>query len=425
VRPPSSSHPRPVEPSLFIFADLALYAFIASLPFETIGGGGQSDQAFTLTISRVLGIVWVVSCALRGQLHSPRCHRAFALSALFVVVVAARGVLVDSTFWPEVTSLVQTLIQMVVMLWLITNAVRARPRLYESIAWVYGVSCFVFSILIASGLTATDFSQDKRITGLAEDPNTLAGKLSIGLVLVLGLLWSRKKTPLGIVLLLIATCPVVVFSILQTGSRGGLISLCFGLIVLALPRLLIHGSPLSRITAFALTAALFSLMVYSIASSETVTTRWARTLNGGDMATREDLYPRVLALIAERPFFGWGPAANYSVIGETMGVSRTQSTENSFFWMLTAVGILGAIPLLYVVHVGLISAWRLRRTALGWTPVACFITTMTFASTIEWYLNKVFWLVLAVGIGAAWNATFIPARVRVRPDAMAAIGRRP
>ena len=347
------------------------------------------------------------------------------MSALFIAVVAARGFLVDSSLWPEVAVVVESLIQMVVMLWLITSAVRSRPRLYESIAWVYGVSCFAFSILIASGVAASAFGQDKRITGLAEDPNQLAGKLSIGLVLVLGLLWNRKRTPLGVVLLLISTCPVIVFAILQTGSRGGLISLCIGLSVLAFSKLAIHGSPLSRIAAFALTIGLFGLMVYSIASSETVIARWTRTLNTGDLATREVLYPSVLALIAERPIFGWGPVANYREIGETMGVSGTQSTENSFFWMLTAVGILGAMPMLYVVRLGFISAWRLRRTALAWTPVACFITTMTFASTIEWYLNKVFWLVLAMGIGAAWNATFIPSRGRARPVGIAALGRMP
>jgi len=409
--------PRAKPVGLFAFADWPLYLFVASIPFETLGSVYGNGNGLNTTVSWVLSAVWAVSCLLRGRMMLvPRGDRSIVPTALFIVCIAARGLFVDSSLWPEVTQLVLTLAEMTIMLWLLIISARVRPRLYESVAWVYGLSCAVLAILEIVGVTSSGFGQDNRLSGLGENPNTLGGKLAIGLVLLVGLAWNRKRKSFWITLLVGATWPFSIFTIMQTGSRGALASLCVGLLVLTYSRTLVYGKPLSRITSSILATALAGLVIYSISESDIVVSRWRRVVEVGDMATREIVYPRVAELIYDNPFVGVGPSQNYRAVGAVCGSLSPRSTENTLLWSLTSVGLLGSLPFFYVLYLALRSAWRLRYTSLRWTPIAALMTTLSVASAIEWYHVKVFWLLLAISIGGAQHlrANKTPKGVRVR-----------
>jgi hypothetical protein len=404
--------------------DLPLYAFIASIPFETVGATGQGVEPMSLTISRVLGLVWAASCAINPSISLRRMHRSVAAMLLFIGIFSTRSLPVDSELLPTVANSILMLVQMVGMAWLIINTVSSRPKMYERIAWTFAISCAVLAVLQIVGLTTTEIMEG-RVTALGEDPNIICGKLSVGVVLMTGLAWSRARSS-GLPMLVAAVgCPLIIVAILRTGSRGGMLAMAVGLVVLVWPSIMLSGGVLRIIRALTLAAAA-SALIYAITTTSVLTNRWDRTLESGDMAERELLYPQTLEMVATNPVLGWGPAQNsQELAGRMHDNSAARSTENTFIWAFTAVGLLGSLPFLYFVYCAVRSVWRVRRTSLGWTPFAALITMLLAACTVECQHNKVFWLMLgmsvAIGVIAQRKVTTASFRLNAaRPQVMAA-----
>jgi O-antigen ligase len=377
--------------------DLPLYAFVASIPFESIGASGQGVEAVPSTISKVLGIIWAISCLVNPNVPLRWVHRTIIAVALFLGVLSTRSLLIDPVLLSEAAEYLLMLTQLIAMAWLVINVVSNRPRLYQTIAWVYALSCALLSLFQVLGLTTTEL-EGGRVTAFGEDPNIMCGKLAMGLVLMIGLTFGCARPGVWRVFIGLLTCPVMVMSILGSGSRGGVVAMLAGLSVLLWPVFMARGG-VARIARAALLIAAASGLAYGISTASVLTDRWNRVLDNGDFAKRQLLYPEAVDMLVRKPLTGWGPMQNYQELAERMHDNEgVQSTENTFLWALTSVGLIGSLPFLYFVYYAVRSAWRARKTFLGWTPIAALVTILVSGCTVEWQHNKVFWLALSMSI---------------------------
>jgi O-antigen ligase len=382
--------------------DLPLYAFVASIPFESIGASGQGVEAVPGTISKALGITWAVFCLINPNVPLRWMHRTIIAVAMFLGILCTRTLLIDPALLPDAAEYLLMLAQLIAMSWLVINVISNRPKLYETIAWVYAVSCVVLGLLQVLGLTTTEL-EGGRVTAFGEDPNIMCGKLAVGLVLMIGLTWGRAGTGVWKMLFGLLTCPVMVISILGSGSRGGMVAMLAGLGVLLWPVFMARGGIARILRATLLLAGLFGIF-YGISTASVLTDRWNLVIDGRDFAKRQLLYPEALDMLVRKPLTGWGPIQNYQELAERMHDNEaTQSTENTFLWALTSVGILGSLPFFYFIYYAVRSSWRARKTFLGWTPIAALVTILISGCTVEWQHNKVFWLALSMStaIGSA------------------------
>jgi hypothetical protein len=397
-----------------LLMDLPLYAFIASIPFESIGGSGQGVEAVSSTISKVLGIIWATSCLVNPNVPLRRVHRAIVALALFLGILCTRSWLIDPKLLPNAAEYLLTLAQLITMAWLVINIVSNRPKLYERIAWVFALSCAVLGLLQILGLTTTELGGG-RVTAFGEDPNIMCGKMAVGLVLMIGLTWGGTRSRSWRMFIAMLTCPVMVMSILASGSRGGMVAMLAGLCVLSGPVFMARGG-VARILRAAFLLTGMCGLVYGISTASVLTDRWDRVLDRGDLADRQSLYPEAMDMVVTKPLTGWGPMQNYQELAERMHDNEAvRSTENTFLWALTSVGLLGSIPFLYFVYYAIRSAWLARETFLGWTPVAALITILVSSCTVEWQHNKVFWLALSmsIAIGSAMLRAASPTNLQM------------
>jgi len=416
---PGNAHPLlPSSDIRLLFAhflDLPLYAFVASIPFETVGSSGQGVEPMSLTISRVLGLVWAASCAINSYIPLRYVHRTVAAMLLFIGIFSTRSLLLDPQLLPVAANSMLMLVQMVGMAWLVINTISSRPKMYERIAWTFAISCAVLAVLQLLGLTTTEIMEG-RVTALGEDPNIICGKLSVGVVLMTGLAWSRTRSSRVRMMIAAVGCPLIIVAILRTGSRGGMLAMAAGLAVLIWPSVMAAGGVLRVIRTLTLAAAA-STLIYAITTTSVLTDRWDRTLDSGDMAERELLYPQTLEMVGTKPLLGWGPVQNSQELAERMhDNSAARSTENTFMWAFTSVGLLGSFPLLYFVYYAVRSVWRVRRTSMGWTPFAALITILLAACSVEWQHNKVFWLMLSMSVAIGVTARRSVTAVRFRSE---------
>jgi O-antigen ligase len=130
--------------------------------------------------------------------------------------------------------------------------------------------------------------------------------------------------------------------------------------------------------------------------------RFEDALVRGDLAKREDLYPTAWKMFLERPLLGWGPVNHNYELEWRLRDPRyiEQDTHNLLLELLTATGLLGAIPFLAGTWLCMRAAWRARAGPRGVLPVAMGITVLMINMSVDWIFTKTFWLVLAYALAS-------------------------
>jgi hypothetical protein len=385
---------------MFRVLDFPLYAFIASIPFETIGS--RNGGAVDATISWALGILWAITSVLDTRVKLKRFPPVLIAMTLLAIVYFGFSLPINPFLRDMSNHFSLLLLQMTIMIWLIIGVVSERPYMYQRIAWIFAVSCAVTSFLQLLGLGFAVNVVDKvRVAAIGEDPNTWCGKLAVGFVLAAGLALRWKHLSFLPIVTFSFVCLMIVPAALQSGSRTGLASIVVGISVLGISSIM-PSKGLSRFRRAALVIAASGTLIWGIGGSTLTATRWTSALTTGDMASRQFVYPEELRMIMAKPLLGWGPVQNGVELCSKVGACKgTRSTENTFGWALTSLGILGSAPFFYVLGTAWKCALRLRRTVLGWTPLAALSTTLAISCGIEWYHVKVYWLIIGLTIAAA------------------------
>ena len=107
-------------------------------------------------------------------------------------------------------------------------------------------------------------------------------------------------------------------------------------------------------------------------------------------------------MIAERPWLGWGPTENQYEIGKRIGEEKKdrRDAHNIVLELLSATGIIGAIPFLIGLVLSVASAWRARKGALSMLPLALLVTVLMGTMSGTWIAAKILWLVMGIALAA-------------------------
>jgi O-antigen ligase len=211
---------------------------------------------------------------------------------------------------------------------------------------------------------------------------------------------------------------VIGLAVLETGSRGGLASLLGGVLVFAFAADTLRA----RFRNAAIAAVAISLLVVGTLQLPVMKNRLEDSIRTGNLAGREDLYPALWTMFLEKPVLGWGPVVNtYEValrIGERNRSHR--AAHNIVLELLTATGLVGALPFLVGTWLCVRSAWRARRGDHGVLPLALFCVALISNMSGDWIASKLIWVVLAYSLASgnwrgalAVRAVPVPATRRV------------
>jgi O-antigen ligase len=125
-----------------------------------------------------------------------------------------------------------------------------------------------------------------------------------------------------------------------------------------------------------------------------------------NFAGRERIVPSAWQMFEEKPFWGWGPATNVRELGQRTSGAEVLDTHNLPLWLLTEVGLVGAIPFLVGWILCLALTWKTRNGHYGMMPFALnlgfFLTNQ--ANTL--YNLKLFWIILAIGVGCGTYSVY-------------------
>lgn len=262
------------------------------------------------------------------------------------------------------------------------------------------VALVMASIILAVGslLDVPGFmpASGDRATALGMNPNRVASLMACtALILIAFCLtevhWSRKRK----LFIVLATMPVFAMMV-STGSRAGMAAFIIGMSMFFVAR----GGLKRKVIASVIAVAGVSLVLFLVVSNPTASRRWERFFGEGDTAGRTEIYATALAMISERPIFGWGQTG-FLELGARLALPGRRDAHNFVLYLLIEVGLIGTLPFLIGLHLCILAAWKARASSLGILPLALVVSTLSTMVTHTALGAKTFWLFLALALASA------------------------
>ncbi len=370
------------------------YAFVFSLPFETVGEG-------LLEPPTIIGALLLASTLLQPELFLRWPPAGIWCFVAYLYLCVTLGMLEPSQYRGEVVRNLFLLAQLLSLCW-IAYCLMRNPHVAERALLSLAAACALLALLQVTGIAsrANDVgARVERVTAFGFHPNNLARILTLGLLALIGLTYGRGKSFFQPVFASWPAVVLVAIALIQTGSRGGLLALGVGLTTLIL-----RGGSLGSkmVNAF---GVLFVVLVVGLASmqSEIMRQRFERTVEEGDLARREQIYPTAWAMFQEKPLTGWGAIESTYELGTRLGHPEEDSKNphNLILYALVSSGVAGTIPLLAGIAFAVYAAWLSRKGAHGVLPLALVAAVLVANMSGLWLFNKLHWLVMAYALASA------------------------
>jgi O-antigen ligase len=369
------------------------YAFVFSLPFETAFEGW-------LEPTTILGAVLLLTTLLQPRLFLRWPPKGYLCFLIYLYIFAALSLLEPSQYRALSRLSLFLLAQLTVLGWIAYCVMRER-HVAERALLTFGFACTLLALLQVTGVAGRPVEVDAavvRITALGFHPNNLARILMLGLLALIGLTFGRSSSFLKPIFITFPFIALVGAALIQTGSRGALIALTVGLMTLVLRR----GTPLMKILN-ALGMLMVIGFIFAVAlQSEVMRARFEETIEEGDLARRELIYPTAWQMFQEKPLIGWGPIASTYELGGRLShpEEETKNPHNLILFGLVSTGLLGSLPLFIGIALAAVSAWKSRHGPHGILPLAMLAAVMVANMSGLWLFNKLHWLVMAYALAS-------------------------
>lgn len=375
----------------------AFALFVLSIPFGILEAGFEESR---YTVSKLAGYLMLGVAVFYPHISFRRFPRAGWFFLFYFAVLVVQGVVQPPMYHNSIQSRLFRLVQLIVLFWISYNLLR-RPKMVTLTFRTLAAACTALAALAFLGVeVATPEGRTlsgHRLSAFGLGANGLAAELGVGAVAALGLVYGRAAKGFAPKLFTWIALPFIAVAIARTGSRGGLISLAVGVLVLLLRK----GTAWSKLRNSVIVLAVLGVFLWANLSLELNQKRWERTLEGGSMAGREAIFPTAWQMFLEKPLVGWGPVTNTYTLGARLFKGRAIDFHNLYLWLLTEVGLVGGMPFMLGIAACVLAAWKARLGAQGSLPLALVIMILFTNLTLTNLMYKTLWIIFALCLASA------------------------
>lgn len=399
-----SDSPQPPQdkaaPRVPLYADIVVGLYFLSMPLQSLLVLQSEDEVGYFTFSKLVGYLLLLVAILNKRLFFSR--RPWASGPLLfyfaVVVISGLQLTIGSVPWEQFLQLAGTMVQSIIVFHLLYSYFSFRsPRVF----WWYAAGCGAVGAIEVLHILPSYIQTDRNVM-FGDDPNRVASSYALSVIMLIYLAilkWMPSKkyfmpSRLGRILAVIGI-PIVLMSIVDSGSRGGMMACLAGITALIM---LHRATKVPLVLKIALLIIVCAGIYRMVMSSESLE-RWSDTIHFGDTAGRSGIYASAWGLIKEHPVFGCGIVQNWYMLGEAVGFFSKgvmfRGTHNQFLQVFSSLGLVGFIPYLLFL-------WRCLRPAKerfsrdgDALALALFICLATVCMSLDWDNQKQYWMILA------------------------------
>src|SRR5215471_8214269 len=336
------------RPSLFLL--LALYGFVFSLPFD-------APNRLPIELTTMTGAMFLAVCLTQPGLCFGVRPKGTWWFVGYQYVYWTAFVVGGARFLPDAAKASLFYIQGLLIFIACFNLMRD-PKIAQKVIIVLALAALVLAVMTILGIGKSMDSTTQRATVFGQNANRAARVLLAGALGAVGLVFGRAKAAFRPTLLVWPVVALIILAMIMGGSRGGLVAFFAGLWMFSMT-----GKTIGiRIRNIAVTMIVLGGAGVAAYESPLMQAR-IQQASQGNLAKREVIFPTAFKMFKDRPLIGWG-AANQYVLAVRLGLPpklhETRDTHNLFLEVLTATGILGAIPFGWGLWICCWSAWKAR-----------------------------------------------------------------
>lgn len=272
---------------------------------------------------------------------------------------------------------------------------------FESDEIIYkGLLSFALGATIIAVLGILNIQIEEQLEGrytvFGSNANELGIRAALSIVIFLFLYFKKGFSTLIEKPVLLILCPLMLHSILSTGSRTAFLVLFTGLLILYKPQ---KGMSVAAkgVLFYAMMGILVVVWVVFLRES-LVVIRLFDTVNSSDLSGRDFLWAKVFLIIVENPLFGVGKTGYAMEISALLNQNKDgiASPHNVFVETLAYTGIVGLSILLLFLFRVIKAIVRTFRKDKNRYPLAFFMPILATLLSGQLFHPKVYWVLIAV-----------------------------
>jgi len=369
----------------------ALYGFVFSLPFD-------APQKLPLELTTMTGAMFLAVCLTQPGLCFGRRPGVMWWFVGYLYAYWAAYVVNGAQFTPDAVRSSLFYIQGLMIFVACFNLMRDR-EIARRVMLVLALAALVLAVMTIFGIGKEMDSTTQRATVFGQNANRAARVLLAGALICPGLVVGRAKIAFRPSILVWPVMAIIVLAMIMGGSRGGLIAFAAGLWMFSMT----GNSIAIRARNIAVTMLLLGAAAFAALKSPLMQERLQMAAQG-NMAQRQVIFPAAFGMFKKKPIIGYGPSNQYVLavrLGLPPKLHETRDTHNLFLEVLTATGVLGAIPFFWALWRCCWDAWKARRGIEGILPAAQMMSTMVGNLSGNYIALKLQWVLFAYAM-ASW-----------------------
>jgi O-antigen ligase/polysaccharide polymerase Wzy-like membrane protein len=375
----------------------ALYATVFLIPLEY-------PDRLVFEVTTIAGSCFLATTFL--QVHA--CYRLlpWAMVAFgFYLVAEVAAFVIEGAGYPgglylnEVAKSCLLFLLWFLFGWVCSNLLR-QEGIYRTTLLSFALGCLLRAALPLAGIGRTAHLQGtggERVTAFGQNANQSAHVLALGLLALIGLAYVQPAGAPRPRWLGWGAVGLIAIGLVQTGSRGGLVVFSVGMLVY-----LATGRTLrARVRNATVALAGLGAMMFLVTHSEVMRGRLARA-EEGSFSQREHIFPTLAGMFRDRPILGWGPITNKYELAGRLGdaIHTRRDAHNILLEVLTASGLLGAIPFCIGLGLCVRSAWSARAGPRGVVPLALVLAVIAGNMSENRIAGPLLWLILGCALAS-------------------------
>jgi len=376
----------------------AFWLSIFAVPFMRVYLPGTGDR---VGVERLVQLL--IFCAMVCQ---PRVCLRFIPTALFwFLIYCAMQIVSGLWLTPELRNVwfprtLHWLQFSLPWVWVLFNVLNF-PGMGRSGLWALAWGCSLCALLHIAGIGVVEITNgiDGRSSVFGENANIVGATYAIAgiAIIALGMFRDLKVSRRLLLLPLIA---LVAIGLAKTGSRGAVLILIMGILILSFQGRSFGSTP-KRIGILLLISALLAAIVWQI---PTVTKRFEE-LEGSNLDQKEGrvrMVPVLREIFFRNPIYGSGPAGyefelTRRAMPHLIKDQRTTNAHNLTLKLLVENGIIGFLLFAAGVKPALVGAWKARLNSP--LPLALIVSQVIVAfAVMDPSYHLVFWFAIAYGL---------------------------
>lgn len=282
----------------------------------------------------------------------------------------------------------------------IVNHARKDCMALDKAMFAFAIGAVLVSALLFLDI-GKEINQDGRATFFGAGLNELGIKLSMGLIIILTtlvqdtLLLGNKR------FFLVLFIPIILLSILETGSRTSFsVLLMAASIWFYLRTMKAKNKIVVILGSVIILVIIFSPLLFYALQSELFLSRFSSNVKVGymNLGGRDVIWSGFLSLVSENIFFGYG-LSGYDYHSFLLFQGR-QSPHNVIIEVLLYIGLVGLTIYLLFLYRVFFASYKVCKHSGNYLPALLLASFIGFTLSLQGLSEKACWLILAYVVGS-------------------------